>query len=138
MKSGISKRCFPGISDYDKHEALEIDFAMDGQLPAEDFHLICLGGKEGYPRQWYSYELPHFYADVLFHIDRENYIHSLCRSRGNTRLRRSLERTREIYLLKNRLLWIRDSIEYGDKLPHTSGPLWQVKQVISEGPNWLC
>ena len=133
-------RHFPGILDLENgpYEALEIDFVMDGQLPAEDFHLICLGGREGYPRQWYSYELPHFKADVLFHNDQENCIHSLCRSRGSTRVRRSLERTRELYLVKNRLLWIRDTVEYGDSLPHTSGPLWQIKQVISQGENWLC
>ena len=133
-------RHFPYPLDLDNgpFEALEIDFVMDGQLPAEDFHLICLGGKEGYPRQWYSYELPHFKADILFHHDRELYIHSLCRSRGHTRLRRSLERTRELFLLKNRLLWIRDTVDYGDDLPHTSGPLWQIKRVISQGENWLC
>ena len=120
-----------------EYDALEIDYMIEGNLPEEDFHLICIGGSKGYPRQWYTFELPQYGADVVHYSENDEHCHAVCKADGKSRTGRTFEKQREVLFLKNRLVWINDSVRYDDGKPYTAGPLWHVKKILSRGENWL-
>ena len=132
-------RRFPYPLDLEngEYDALEIDFMMDGNLPEEDFHLICIGGANGYPRQWYTFELPQNGAEVTHYRETDDHSHAVCGSTGMSRTGRSFERRRELLFVKNRYVWVKDCIQYHDAKPFTGGPLWQVRKILSRGDNWM-
>jgi hypothetical protein len=132
-------RRFPYPLDLEngEYDALEIDLMLEGNLPEEDFHLICIGGSEGYPRYWNSFALPQNGAEVAHYSETDEYCHAVCRSAGLSRTRRACDRRREILFLKNRYVWVKDCVQYGDQMAFTAGPLWQVKKILSRGKNWI-
>ena len=119
------------------YDSIEIDYRIDGNLPEEDFHMICIGGTGGRPTQWYSFSLPQHGAEVAHYCETDQYVHAVCRSGGTSRTRRAVERRREVLFLKNRYVWVKDSIHYPDGEPFTAGPLWQIRRIVSRGTNWL-
>lgn len=131
-------RRFPYSLDLETsgYEALEIDYKIEGNRPEEDFHLICIGGAAGYPRQWYTFAIPQNGAEMNRYEETDEYCYTVCRSSGNTRTRRNFNKQREILFVKNRYVWVKDSVQYRDEKPFTAGPLWQVKKILSTGENW--
>jgi hypothetical protein len=132
-------RRFPYPLDLEngEYDALEIDLMLEGNLPEEDFHFICIGGSEGYPRHWNSFALPQNKTEVIHYLETDELCHAVCQTTGNSRTRRRFEQSREVLFLRKRLLWIRDRVQYEDEKPFTAGPLWHVRKVLSRGENWV-
>lgn len=124
----------------DGFDAIEMDYRLSGNTPADTIQFLCIGEEEGYPRKWMFNELPHYPVQVRSFDDCDDSTRVQMDYNENSLSGRRINRSREVYFSKERenpFLVVADSVNVEDDRPYTAGPLWHVMNPVDLGEGWF-
>lgn len=123
-------------SDY---EAIEFWYKFKDGIQPQDRGIFfgCVGEREGYPRKFIFHNSPMYDAKVNCFEDHDSFTYSEIYLKERDNYGRWQTHTREVFLLKNTFIWVRDKIEIPKDVNGTVGPVWHVKEICDhEESHW--